>query len=184
MKPRASRIADIVASVPDETSRTWSTGVRADDLLAELDLRQRRGPERRTGRDGALDGVDDLRVGVAEDHRAPGADQVDVVVAVDVGEVGALPLAMNRGVPPTARKARTGLLTPPGVTSSARAKRSPEPAVCIQVARAVEGSHRTIVTDNPERSVPGAGGQSSRAHPTVRRDITVCTDSSPERIER
>ena len=29
MKPRASRIADIVASVPDETSRTRSTGVRA-----------------------------------------------------------------------------------------------------------------------------------------------------------
>ena len=29
MKPRASRIADIVASVPDDTSRTASTGVRA-----------------------------------------------------------------------------------------------------------------------------------------------------------
>ena len=29
MNPRASRIADIVASVPDDTSRTWSTGVRA-----------------------------------------------------------------------------------------------------------------------------------------------------------
>ena len=29
MKPRASRIADIVASVPDETSRALSTGVRA-----------------------------------------------------------------------------------------------------------------------------------------------------------
>ena len=27
---------------------------------------------------------------------------------------------MNRGVPPTARKARTGLLTPPGVTAAAR----------------------------------------------------------------
>ena len=30
------------------------------------------------------------------------------------------PEAMNRGVPPTARKARTGELTPPGVTASAR----------------------------------------------------------------
>ena len=28
MKPRASRIADIVASVPEDTSRTFSTGVR------------------------------------------------------------------------------------------------------------------------------------------------------------
>ena len=32
------------------------------------------------------------------------------------------PRAMNRGVPPTPRKARTGELTPPGVTFWARAK--------------------------------------------------------------
>ena len=31
---------------------------------------------------------------------------------------------MNRGVPPTARKARTGLFTPPGVSFWPRAKRS------------------------------------------------------------
>jgi hypothetical protein len=31
-------------------------------------------------------------------------------------------LAMNRGVPPTALKARTGLLTPPGISLSARSK--------------------------------------------------------------
>lgn len=29
---------------------------------------------------------------------------------------------MNRGVPPTARKARTGEFTPPGVTREARSK--------------------------------------------------------------
>ena len=29
VNPRARRIADIVASVPDDTSRSWSTGVRA-----------------------------------------------------------------------------------------------------------------------------------------------------------
>jgi hypothetical protein len=29
VKPRASRIADIVASVPELTRRTWSIGVRA-----------------------------------------------------------------------------------------------------------------------------------------------------------
>ena len=33
---------------------------------------------------------------------------------------------MNRGVPPTARNARTGLLTPPGVISWPRAKRAAE----------------------------------------------------------
>jgi hypothetical protein len=31
---------------------------------------------------------------------------------------------MNLGVPPTARKARTGLFTPPGVIRCPRAKRS------------------------------------------------------------
>src|SRR3954447_14719455 len=34
---------------------------------------------------------------------------------------------MKRGVPPTARKARTGELTPPGVTARARSKRAAEP---------------------------------------------------------
>src|SRR5262245_17806716 len=33
-------------------------------------------------------------------------------------------LAMKRGSPPTARKARTGLLTPPGMTARARSKRA------------------------------------------------------------
>src|ERR1019366_8204738 len=33
------------------------------------------------------------------------------------------PLAMNGGVPPTPRKARTGELTPPGISFCARAKR-------------------------------------------------------------
>jgi hypothetical protein len=37
---------------------------------------------------------------------------------------GPRPSTMNRGVPPTARNARTGELTPPGVTRSARSSRS------------------------------------------------------------
>jgi hypothetical protein len=36
--------------------------------------------------------------------------------------IGPLPEAMNRGVPPTDPKARTGELTPPGITSRARSK--------------------------------------------------------------
>ena len=80
----------MVASVPLETSRTFSTGRAGDDLLGELDLGLGRGAERRAARDGRRDGRLDLRVRVAEQHRAPRADQVDVVVAVDVGEPGAL----------------------------------------------------------------------------------------------
>jgi len=39
---------------------------------------------------GALDGLDDRGEGVAENHGAPGAEVVNVSVAVGVGEVGAL----------------------------------------------------------------------------------------------
>ncbi|GAA0517061.1 hypothetical protein GCM10008937_25710 [Deinococcus depolymerans] len=38
-------------------------------------------------------------------------------------------LAMKRGVPPTLRKARTGLFTPPGVTARARANSASDCAV-------------------------------------------------------
>ena len=46
MNARASRTADIVASVPDVTSRTLSTGGPRGDLLGKLDLGQGRGAER------------------------------------------------------------------------------------------------------------------------------------------
>ena len=65
-------------------------------------------------------GFNDRRKGVAEDHRSPGAEVVDIAVAVGVGELGALGTSMKGGAPPTARKARTGELTPPGKKRSAR----------------------------------------------------------------
>ena len=61
---------------------------------------------------------------MAQDHRAPRADVVDVAVAIDVVEVGPFARAMNGGSPPTAPKARAGLFTPPGITRLARAKAS------------------------------------------------------------
>ncbi len=46
MNPRASRSADIVASVPDETSRIFSIdGTMKRTQLAELDLARGRGAE-------------------------------------------------------------------------------------------------------------------------------------------
>ena len=45
---------------------------------------------------------------------------------VDLVSHGPEPCAMNRGVPPTTRNARTGLFTPPGVSFCPRAKRSAE----------------------------------------------------------
>ena len=66
------------------------------------------------------DGVDDVGVGVAGDHRPPGAHQVDRLPSASVSQY---PWAevMNRGVPPTEVKARTGEFTPPGMTAQASA---------------------------------------------------------------
>ena len=60
-----------------------------DDLLGELDLGLGRGAVRRAAGDRGRDRRLHLGVGVAEQHRAPRADQVDVLVAVDVGQPGA-----------------------------------------------------------------------------------------------
>ena len=94
-----------------------------DDLLGQLDLALGGRAEGQPAAGGRGHRLDDRGVGVAEDHRPPGADQVDVAPAVGVGEPGARsPAAMNRGVPPTARNARTGLFTPPGVTALRRGR--------------------------------------------------------------
>jgi hypothetical protein len=44
--------------------------------------------EREPAADAVSDGCDDLRVGVTEDHGPPGADIIDVALAVGVEEVG------------------------------------------------------------------------------------------------
>jgi hypothetical protein len=44
---------------------------------------------------------------------------------------------MKRGVPPTERKARTGLLTPPGITVRARAKSASD---CVVLGIAAFGA--------------------------------------------
>jgi hypothetical protein len=51
---------------------------------------------------GTRDRTNDLGVGVAKQHRAPGADQVDELVAVDVIEV------RTRGARDEARRAADG----------------------------------------------------------------------------
>ena len=57
-----------------------------DDLLGQLDLAGRRRAEREPPPGRVPHGLDDRRVRVPEDHRAPGADEVDVAVAVGVGQ--------------------------------------------------------------------------------------------------
>ena len=80
-----------MASVPLLTSRTCSTGsTRRDDLLGEEHLVLAGGAVAEPVRGRLLHRREDVGVGVAQDHRAPRADQVDVLATVGVGEVGAL----------------------------------------------------------------------------------------------
>ena len=58
-----------------------------DDLLGQRDLALTGRTEGRAAGDRVLDGRDDLGMGVAEDHRPPGADEVDVLATVGIGEV-------------------------------------------------------------------------------------------------
>ncbi len=88
---RARRTAPIAASVPELVSRSISTdGMRSTTVLRQLDLGRGRRPVAGAARRGLVDGRDHIGVGVAEDKRAPGADPVDVAVAVGVDQLAAL----------------------------------------------------------------------------------------------
>ena len=79
----------MVASVPEETKRTCSTGVRATISSASSTSGSVGVPYDVPRATAAGHRGLHLGVRVAEQHRPPRADQVDVVVAVDVGEPGA-----------------------------------------------------------------------------------------------
>ena len=78
-------------------NRAGNRGVNAvDDQLGQLRLGGARRTEGQAARGGLLNGLHDLRVRVAQNRRAPGADQVNVLVAVRVVQVGALSLRRKR----------------------------------------------------------------------------------------
>src|SRR5690606_6302157 len=70
---------------------------------------------------------------------------------------------MNRGVPPTALKARTGEFTPPGVTACARSK-------SVALSMGGRGGTQPLCPSDPTQSIrveremgdaPGSGAQQS-----------------------
>ena len=85
--PRARRTAVIPASVPDDTNRTRSTfGTSLDDGTGQLDLELARRPEGGSLRARFGDRLHDGRVRVPEQEGTPALHEIDVGVAVDVGD--------------------------------------------------------------------------------------------------
>ena len=90
VKPRASRSALIAASVPDETSRTFSIDGTASAISAASSTSASVvAPKRRAAQRRLAHRLDRLRIGVPEEQRAPRQHPVEVAVAVDVDEIRA-----------------------------------------------------------------------------------------------
>ena len=89
---RASRIADIVASVPELTSRTSSTeGTKAQIFFASSSSRAVGAPKLVPRAIARPERLDDRGMAVPENERPVGADVVDVLAAVLVPYPRALP---------------------------------------------------------------------------------------------
>ena len=83
--PRATRTADMAASVPDETNLTFSIDGTAPATVSAISISRTVGaPKARAQIESVDHGRSHLGMPVAQDHRAPRADVIDIRVAVDV----------------------------------------------------------------------------------------------------
>ena len=134
MKPRASRMALIVASVPLETSRTCCTGSTRATISSASSTSFSEGVPKLNPRAVAERTASSTpscawpRIIGPQLHTRSTYSRPSTSV-----RYGPRPLAMKRGVPPTARKARTGELTPPGVTARARSRRAADAGATLAV---------------------------------------------------
>ena len=88
MNPRATRSALMVASVPELTRRTISIGGdHLADGLGQFDLLFGGRAEAGAARHGLVQRVENHGMPVAENQRPPGADVIDVLVAVGIEDV-------------------------------------------------------------------------------------------------
>ena len=162
--------------MPELTRRTISIeGTSVDDGFGQLDLALGGRAEAEALEHGLLHRLDHRRVAVAQDHRAPGADVVDVALAVGVPEVRRPGrAAMKRGVPPTALKARTGEFTPPGMHAlgafeQCRLVRSVLGVMRRGIARRFDSAgHRRCAPGSPSSSSSSSGwAQNKRSGTTL-----------------
>ncbi len=80
-------------------------GIARDDSFGQVGFGRGRSAKARRLARGPLDGLDHGRKGVAQDHRSPGAEVVDVAIAVRIGQVRAL-RAVDKRRSPTHRAKR------------------------------------------------------------------------------
>lgn len=127
VNPRASRMADMVASVPLLTSRTCSSGSIRPTISSARATSPSPGVPKEVPRATAsctaaiTSGWECPRIMGPQEQTRSTYSRPSASV-----RYGPVPDTMNRGVPPTARKARTGEFTPPGVTVAARSNRACE----------------------------------------------------------
>src|SRR6266480_4945256 len=84
VKPRATRMADIVASVPELTSLTISTDGTASQIASASSISASVGAPK--------------RVPVAQQQRAPGAYVIDVLVAIHIEDAAPLSALHKHGL--------------------------------------------------------------------------------------
>ena len=109
-------MALMVASVPELTIRTMSMeGTMSTTFRAISTSSLRRNAVGSPVHGRGLHRSDDLRVGVSDNHRTPGAHIVDVLIAIGIDQTAPCGRHGKMGLTPTARPDRTGLFTPPGI---------------------------------------------------------------------
>jgi len=94
-------------------------GTSARMRFGQFHLALGRRAKREAVQRGLLHGLQHGRVAVAQDHRAPGADVVDVALAVGVPEVGALRTVHKARGAAHGLEGAHGEFTPPGITFGA-----------------------------------------------------------------
>ena len=136
---RATRIALIVASVPELAKRTFSSRKRRHSSSANSTMSSVGAAKCVPVRRRARDRLDDLRVGVPDDHAAEAAVRVDVLVAVDVPH----PCALSR------RAGRSGYGSPAWNDDPTPCGRLSQRALVqrLRLRRAVEEPPRLRVRD-------------------------------------
>ena len=121
VKARATRIALITASVPEDTKRTCSAAGYAADTRSASATSASQGAPKVVPRSSAVPMASTTAgcawPAISGPHEHTRSRNVRPSASVTRAPE---PRAMKSGVPPTARKARTGELTPPGIARQAR----------------------------------------------------------------